>query len=175
MRGWWRWTVGPGIMASAAWSTALAAQGAPAGQGGPWSDVCSLASNEEFQQAYGVNPQIGIIPDDPTATEMVSGPHCDYTAGSITLFTKKSPSSELERLLTLAKADKQRTPVQGLGQRAFFTVIYPDDKYRRAGLLAVFVGPRIMAVTMDAHEGKPADATRPGLESLAKLVLPRLK
>jgi hypothetical protein len=137
--------------------------------------VCSLATNEEFQQAYGVDPRIGIIPDEPTATEMVWGPHCDYTAGSITLFTKKSPSAELDRVLEMSKADKQRVPVQGLGDRAFFTVIYPDDKYRRAGLLAVFVGTRIVAITMDAHEAKPAEATRPKLEGLAKLVLPRLR
>ena len=78
-------------------------------------------------------------------------------------------------MLGLAKASKQRVPVQGLGDRAFFTVIYPDDKYRRAGLLAVFVGPRIVSFTMDAHEGKPAEETQPKLEGLAKLALPRLK
>ncbi len=162
------WRVGIALMASIVCSTELTAQG-------DWTDACSLASNEEFQRAYGVNPQIGIIPNTPEQTEMVWGPHCDYTAGSITFFTKKTPSSELDRVLGLAKASKQRVPVQGLGDRAFFTIIYPDDKYRRAGLLAVFVGPRIVSFTMDAHEGKPAEETQPKLEGLAKLALPRLK
>jgi hypothetical protein len=154
-------------MASMVCSTALTAQAAP--------DPCSLASNEEFQRAYEVDPRIGIIPDVPTKTEMVWGPHCDYQSGSITLFTKKTPSAELERVLGLAKAGKQRAPVQGLGQRAFYTVIYPGDEYREQGFLAVFLGPRIVTFGMDAHHDEAVEATRPRLEGLAKLVLPRLK
>ena len=106
---------------------------------------------------------------------MVWGPHCDYSGGSIDLFTKKSPPEELERVLTLTKAEKQRAPVPGLGQKAFFTVVYPDGQYRRAGLLAVFAGPKILTITMNAHQDKVAAETRPRLESLAKLVLSRLK
>jgi hypothetical protein len=162
------------MMASAVCATALTAQDATSG-GGPASDVCSLASNAEFQQAHGVDPRIGIIPDDPVATEMVWGPHCDYTDGSIDLFTKQSPGAELERVLALTKAEKRRDPVEGLGQRAFYTVISPDDKYRRRGFLAVFVGPRIVTFSMDQEQGEAAEATRPKLERLAKLVLPRVK
>ena len=175
MRGWLRWTVLRGIMASALCSTALSAQATPAGQGGAASDVCSLASEEEFQRAHGINPQIGIIPNEPTATEMVWGPHCDYSDGSIDLFTKKSPGDELERVLGLTKASKQRTAVQGLGERAFFTEIYPEDEYRRRGFLAVFLGPRIVTFSMDPQGDEPLAATRPKLEQLAKLVLPRVK
>ena len=98
---------------------------------------------------------------------MVWGPHCDYSPGSITLFTEKTPSAELERVLGLTKAIKQRDPVQGLGQRAFFTVIYPDDQYRRQGLLAVFMGPRIVTLSMDPIRRRdarvdPAEARGPG-------------
>jgi hypothetical protein len=159
-------------MASAVGSTALAAQ-APAG-GGSWTNACGLSSNEEFQTVYEVDPRIGIIPDDPVQTEMVWGPHCDYQGGAITLYTKKTPSAELDRVLGLVKATT-RVPVQGLGQRAFYTVIYPGDKYREQGLLAVFLGPRIVTFNMDAHHDEPTDATRPRLEKLAKLVVPRLK
>jgi hypothetical protein len=162
------------MMASAVWSTALSAQAAPAAGGGS-DDVCSLATSEEFQKAHGVNLAIGIIPDPPVATEMVWGPHCDYSDGSIDLFTKKTPSSELDRVLTLTKGGKERAPVQGLGQRAFFTTIYPDDQYRRRGFLAVFIGPRIVTLSMDPVSDEPLETTRPKLESLAKLVLPRLK
>ena len=97
MRGWWKWMVVPGMLAGVVCATTLTAQAAPAAG----SEVCSLATNEEFQKAHGVNPAIGIIPDTPQATEMVWGPHCDYSGGSIDLFTKKSPSAELERVLTL--------------------------------------------------------------------------
>jgi len=68
-----------------------------------------------------------------------------------------------------------RQPVSGLGQRAFFTVIYPDDENRRRGFLAVYAGPRIVTFSMDAHANESIEATRPRLESLARLVLPRLK
>lgn len=173
MRGWWRWTVGHG-MASALYAANAAAQ-APAAGADPWSNVCALATSTEFQQVYGIDPRIGILPDDPTPTEMVWGPHCDYADGSIDLFTKQSPGKELERVLGLMKAEKRRDPVEGLGQRAFFTAIYPDDQYRRRGLLAVFLGPRIVTFSMDGRDGEPLDATRPKLERLARLVLPRLE
>jgi hypothetical protein len=175
MRECWRWMVGPAMMASALYSATLTAQAAPPGGGNSGSGVCSLATSEEFQRAHGINPQIGLLPDDPVATEMVWGPHCDYADGSIDLFTKKTPSAELDRVLTLTKGGKQRVPVQGLGQRAFFTDIYPDDQYRRRGLLAVFLGPRIVTISMDVDEGQTIKSTRPKLEGLAKLVLPRLK
>ena len=170
MRGWWRWTVVPGMLASVARTTPLTAQAAPAAG----SDVCSLATDEEFQKAHGLGPA-GILPETRQATEMTWGPHCDYSDGSIDLFIRKSPSAELERVLTLTKGGEQRTPVQGLGQRAFFTTIYPDDKYRRRGLLAVFLGPRIVSFSMDPEGDEPLEATRPKLEGLAKLVLPRVK
>ena len=166
MRGWWKWTVGPALMAGTVGIGPLTAQAAP--------DPCSLASNEEFQRAYEFDPRIGILPDVPTTTEMAWGPHCDYQSGSITLFTKRSPGAELDRVLGITKA-KQRVPVQGLGERAFYTVIYPGDEYREQGFLAVFLGPRIVTFSMDAHNDEPVDATRPRLERLAKLVVPRIK
>ena len=120
MSGRWRWRIGPALTASIVCSTGLAAQAS-------WTNACSVLTSEEFQRAYGINPQIGIMPDDPTQTEMGVGPHCDISRGSITLFTKQSPSAGLDGMLKAAKADK-RVPVQGLGDKAFFTIIYPDDK-----------------------------------------------
>jgi hypothetical protein len=163
------------MAASAVCSTALSAQAAPAGIGESKSDVCSLASDAEFQEINGIDPRIGIIPNDPTPTDMVWGPHCDYSDGSIDLFTKKTPSAELDRVLELTKGGKERVPVEGLGERAFFTTIYPGDKYRQRGFLAVFLGPRIVTFSMDPYRDEPLEATRPKLERLANLVLPRLE
>ena len=169
MRGLRRWTIGTGILVSAVCPTGLAAQAAAA------SDVCLLATDAEFQQAQGINPAIGLIPSDPPfLTEMVWGPHCDYSPGSIDLFSKKSPEAELERVLKLTEGGKQRAPVQGLGRPAFFTTVYPDDKYRRRGLVAITLGDQILAISMDPKGDEPLEATRPRLEGLAKLVLPRL-
>jgi len=159
------------LIAGAVWSTVVVAQGAPAG--GSASDVCSLATNAEFQKAQGVNPQIGIIPDDPEATKTVWGSHCDYSTGAIDLFAEKTANAELERVLGLMKAGK-RDPVQGLGDRAFFTVIYPGDEYRQRGFLAVFKGPKLVAVSLDPGGKDTPESTRPKLEGLTKLVLSRL-
>jgi len=169
---------GPARVAKTAMSLfacTLIAQSALAAGSGPSNDACALSTNEEFQRAYGIDPRIGLIKEAPTATDMVWGPHCDYSGGSIDLFTKQSPPAELERVLTMMKAEKQRVPVAGLGQKAFFTVIFPDDPYRRAGVLAVFAGPKILTIMMDAHQNKAPAETQPRLENLAKVVLPRLK
>jgi hypothetical protein len=136
--------------------------------------VCSLATEAEFQQAQGIDPRIGIIPNTPVATQMVWGPHCDYGPGSIDLFTEKSPPAELERVLGLMKAIKHRDPVRGLGDRAFFTIIYPDDQYRRRGVLAVFRASRIVTLSMDPRGEEAPSTTRPKLEGLAKAVLARI-
>jgi hypothetical protein len=158
------------MMATAVCPTALTAQAAAE------IDVCSLATDAEFQTAQGIDPRIGIIPGSPPVlTELVWGPHCDYTPGSIDLFNKKSPEAELERILKMSDGGKQRVPVQGFGQRAFFTTIYPEDEYRRRGLLAIYLGDRILAISMDPPGDEPLETTRSKLEGLAKLVMPRLK
>ena len=162
----WTWTIAPILIASLA-VTRLAAQ-AP-------SDACSYLTDEEFQRAYGINPQIGLIPGNPELTEMSWGQHCDYADGSVDLFTTKSPSAEMDRILGIMQAVKTRTPVQGLGDRAFFTVIYPCDKYRERGFLAVYTGSRLVSFSMDHKDGEPVATTQPKLEGLAKLALPRLK
>ena len=77
--------------------------------------------------------------------------------------------------MRIMEMDGRCAPVQGLGDRAFFTTVYPDDQYRRRGFLAVFLGPRIVTLSMDPQASEPLEATRPKLEALAKLVLPRLK
>jgi hypothetical protein len=170
MRGWWKWAVAPGVLATAVSPAGLTAQAAAE------FDVCLLATDAEFQTAQGIDPRIGMIPaDPPVLTEMTWGPHCDYTPGSIDLFDKKSPEAELDRVLELTKGGKQRDPVQGFGQRAFFTTVYPEDKYRRRGLLAIHLGDRILAISMDPKGDEPLETTRPKLEGLAKLVMPRLK
>ena len=175
MRGRVRPRAGIGLIAGAVWSTALGAQAAPADKGGSASNVCALATDAEFQEAQGINPAIGLIPNDPEATQMVWGPHCDYSTGAIDLFTEKAPSAQLEHVLDVAKAVKKRDPVQGLGDRAFFTVIYPGDQYRERGFLAVFQGSRIVTLSLDPKANDAPETTRPKLEGLTKLVLSRLK
>ena len=174
MRGRWLWKVGSGRMAGVACTLVFVAR-ALAAQAPASIDPCSLATSEEFQRAYGVDPRIGILPSTPELTQMRWGPHCDFSDGSIDVFTTKMPTAELDRVLELTKAAKQRTPVTGLGKRAFFTEVYPDDQYRHRGLLAIDTGSHLIAISMDVRQGEPGETTRPKLEGLAKLVLPRLQ
>ena len=154
----------------------LMMQAGPGAQRASGQNVCALATSAEFSQAYEDKSGVPDISSDPMATDMSWGPHCDYEGGSIDLFQTKPPGEELERVLGLMEAGKQpRVPVAGLGQRAFFTVIYPGDENRRRGFLAVYAGPRIVVFSMDAQANEAIEATRPRLERLAKLVLPRVK
>ena len=136
-------------------------------------DACTLASNAEVSQASGEKPEIAKYWSAPVSSS--GGSHCDYDGGSIRVYQGKAAAANFESTLWAFGADKApKTPVAGLGDRAFFLIPYPDDQYKRLGLLAVYAGPRVLQLTFDAHGQEPIEATRPRLEALAKLVLPRI-
>jgi hypothetical protein len=151
---------------------------APAASGGAATgtaplDACLLATSAEFSQIAEEKPELAKFASAPTTS--FGGAHCDYDGGSIRVYQGKAPAAALEGTLTAFKADKQpRVAVAGIGDKAFFMIPNPDDQYNRIGLLAVYAGPRVVQLTMDAHGQEPITATRPRLERLARLVLPRL-
>ena len=157
-------------MRAAPGSTATAPSGG--GKGGAPLDACTLASNAEVSQIAEERPEIAKFWSAPTAS--FGGSHCDYDGGSIRVYQGKAPAAVLEATLKNFDAKASRVPVQGLGDKAFFMVPYPNDPYKRLGLLAVYAGPRVVQLTLDANGNEPIDATRPRLEKLARLVLPRL-
>jgi hypothetical protein len=137
-------------------------------------DACLLATNAEVGQVAEEKPEFAKYWEAPAAS--LGGAHCDYGGGSIRVYQGKAPAAALETTLKNFKADKQpRVPVAGLGDKAFFMIPLPDNKYNRLGLLAVYAGPRVLQLTLDAHGDEPIEATRPRLERLARLVLPRLR
>jgi hypothetical protein len=148
----------------------------PAGAGGAGSsaaslDACTLATNAEFSQIAEERPEIAKFWSAPTAS--FGGSHCDYDGGSIRVY---QGAAALESTLKNFAAGKApRVPVQGIGDKAFFMIPYPNDQYKRLGLLAVYAGPRVVQLTLDAQGKEPIEATRPRLEKLARLVLPRLR
>lgn len=145
-----------------------------AGSGSASLDACMLATNAEVGRISEVKPELARLWSAPTAS--FGGSHCDYGGGSIRIYHGKSPAAGLEGTLKAFKADKQpRIPVQGIGDKAFFMIPKPDDEYTRLGLLAVYAGPRVLQLTLDAHGDEPIEKTRPRLERLARLVLPRLR
>ena len=144
-----------------------------AGSAGTRLDACTLATNAEVARIAEERPDIAQYWSAPVAS--FGGSHCDYDGGSIRVYQGGSAAADFEGTLRAVGADKApRTPVSGIGDRAYFLIPYPDDPYKRLGLLAVHTGPRVVQLTFDAKGGEPIEATRPRLERLAQLVLPRL-
>ena len=146
---------------------------APGGSTAASFDACMLATNAEVGEAAEAT---GFVQYWPAPATSLGGAHCDYGGGSIRVYQGKAFPAGLEATLKTYKADKEpRIPVQGLGDKAFFMIPAPNDKYNRLGLLAVYAGPKILQLTLDTNGDEPITATRPRLERLAKLVLPRLR
>ncbi len=159
----------------------LAMQAAPgtasasaAGTNSALLDACLLATNAEVAEIAEVRPDLAKYWQAPTAS--FGGSHCDYDGGSIRVYQGKAAAAALESNLKNFKADQAaKVPVGGIGDKAFFMDPYPDDKYKRIGFLAVYAGPRVLQLTLDPNGDEPTEATRPRLEKLARLVLPRLR
>ena len=146
---------------------------ASAGGGASALDACTLATNAEVSQAAEVRPEIAKYWSAPVAS--FGNSHCDYDGGSIRVYQGKAAAANFESTLKAFGAGKApRTPVAGIGDRAYFLIPYPDDEYKRLGLLAVHSGSTVVQFILDAHGTEPIEATRPRLERLARLVVPRL-
>lgn len=151
----------------------LAMRSTPAGKAASF-DACQLASNAEVTRIAEVPPDFAQFWSPPVASS--GGMHCDYDGGSIRVFEGKAAGAAHESMLKASKADKQpRVPVGGIGDKAFFMIPMPNDKYNRIGLLAVYAGPRVVQLTLDSQGDEPIEKTKPRLERLARLVLPRIK
>lgn len=136
-------------------------------------DACALATNAEVARIAEERPEIAQYWSAPVSS--FGGSHCDYDGGSIRVYQGRSAAADFAGTLQAFGADQApRTPVSGIGDRAYFLIPYPDDPYKRLGLLAVHTGPRVVQLIFDAKGGEPIEATRPRLERLAQLVLPRL-
>ncbi len=158
---------GPGAGGGAASASAGGAGSAPI-------DACTLATNAEVAEAAEERPEIAQYWSAPVAS--FGNSHCDYDGGSIRVYRGKAAAASFESTLKAFGAEKApRTPVSGLGDRAYFLIPYPNDPYKRLGLLAVHQGPDVLQFTFDARGDEPIEATRPRLEQLARLVLPRVQ
>ena len=158
---------GPGAGGEAATASA-------AGSGSASLDACTLATNAEVAAAAEERPEIAQYWSAPVAS--FGNSHCDYDGGSIRVYQGKNAAANFESTLKAFGAEKApRTPVSGLGDRAYFLIPYPNDPYKRLGLLAVHSGPNVVQFIFDARGEEPIEATRPRLEKLARLVLPRLQ
>ena len=152
----------------------LAMRSAPSGKSTASFDACLLATNAEFSQIAEERPEIAKHWSAPEASS--GGTNCQYDGGSIQVYHGKAAGDALESMLKAFEADKlPRVPVNGIGDKAFFMIPKPNDQYNRLGLLAVYAGPRVVQLILDAQGDEAIEATKPRLERLARLVLPRLR
>jgi len=136
-------------------------------------DACLLATNAEVSRIAEEKPEFAAMWSAPMTA--YGGAHCQYGGGTIRVYQGKGPAAALEGMLKAFKADQEpRVPVPGLGDKAFFMIPKPNDRYNRFGLLAVYAGPRVLQLTLDARGEEPITATQPRLVRFAQLVLPRL-
>jgi hypothetical protein len=174
MLGTYRWSVFP-LAALALYGLAapLAAQSPAGSAAAPGPDACALATNAEVKEVSGADPRFTRFWQEP---EPLGSSRCEYSGGSLEVYRGRTAPADFEGTLKNFKVDKEpRVPVQGIGDRAFFMIPKPGDEYQRIGLLAVYAGPRVVVLTLEANKDEPLDATRPRLERFAKLVLPRIR
>lgn len=147
---------------------------APGGAATPPIDACTFATNAEVASAAEERPEIAQYWSAPVAS--FGGQHCDYDGGSIRIYQGASAAANFDATLKAFGAENApKTPVSGIGDRAVFIIPYRDDPYRRLGLLAVYAGSNVVQLTLDARGSEPIEATRPRLERLARIVVPRVQ
>ncbi|MGE0443319.1 MAG: hypothetical protein AB7L66_17105 [Gemmatimonadales bacterium] len=136
-------------------------------------DACALATKEEVARIAAIPAQFAQNLSVPES--QLDGWRCEFDGGSIQVYRGKSAEADFADMLKRMKVGHEpRTAVSGLGDRAFFMIPYPNDKYRRLGLLAVYQGSTILQLTIDANTGEELTVTKPRLQTLARLTLPRL-
>lgn len=151
----------------------LAMRSTPAGNSTAAFDACLLATNAELSEIAEEDPAIAKHWSAPEASS--GGTNCQYDGGSIRVYRGKRAGDAVESMLKAVKADKlPRVPVDGIGDKAFFIIPKPNDEYNRFGMLAVYDGPRVLQLILDAQRDESIEATKPRLARLARLVLPRL-
>lgn len=132
--------------------------------------ACSLITRADVKKATGRDQFV-----DPEAAGQ-GGWICNVGSGELKVYSGPKSSEAWESTLKGFKKDKEpQVPAPGFGEHAYFLYPKPDNKYQgNIGVLVVKSGNHTLVLSLDAAEGKPAESTRPALESLMKTILARL-
>jgi hypothetical protein len=124
------------------------------------TNACSLLSSEEV--ASHITRGRSDIGEPPTATSHSGGKGfiCQYNHGQVGLWKAPNAEQNLEVFMKAWKADNaKRTPVSGVGDRAWIAFPVPENKYKdRVAFLVAHVGQQVVTVALFAHDGQ-ADGT----------------
>jgi hypothetical protein len=166
-------------VASASRASAQAASAKKAGVAeAKSSKACTLLTEAE-QAKYIARGQK--IYDGPTAFTVGggagSGCSWDGDRGQIIIYSGPNAEQGLEGLIAAFKQqDVPRQAVSGVGDKAWVIYPKPANQYQaRAGFMGVKTGDQMLAISLEADDGKPQESVLPDLVALAKLVVSRVK
>ncbi len=138
-------------------------------------DVCGLVSHDEVKK-LSEDPMVKFW-TEPEVVQVTSGSGCQYSGGIIYLFSGSKSEANWNAFLKSWNQDAQpRTPLSGIGDRAYLMYEKPRNKYAgRHAVVVAAVGQQTVAVALEANGEEPVEKVRPRVEALAKLVVSKLR
>lgn len=139
--------------------------------------ACTLLTEAEQTKYIARGEKIYNGPDAFTVGGGGSGCAWDGDRGQIIIYSGSNAEQGLDRLIAAFDQDNvPKQPVSGVGDKAWVIYPKPRNQYQaRAGFLGVKVGDQMVAISLEADDGKPTESVLPDLVALAKLVVSRLR
>jgi hypothetical protein len=136
-------------------------------------DACPLLAAGELERVAARR-----LYGDPEPIALGGGAACDYGGGTaqLLLFAGADAPTRLDGFLrAFGQQDAPKHAVAEFGPGAYAVYPKPQNAYQdTVGLLVVPARHHLLAITLAAAEGEPAESTLPGLTALARLVVARL-
>jgi hypothetical protein len=133
-------------------------------------NACSLLSRAEVDKVTGRKSYVD-------ATPFNGGAGCSFENGQVMIFRGNDAEAQWEMTVKGFGQEKApRTPIAGLGEKAY--AFYPPakNKYQDTGAFVVVKkGNAIIAVSVNSPEGQSPQSVHPQALELAKLVFSRLQ
>jgi hypothetical protein len=101
----------------------------------------------------------------------------DGDRGQIIIYSGPNAEQGLDGLIAAFKQQAvPKQPVSGVGDKAWVMYPKPANQYQaRVGFMGVKTGDQMLAISLEADDGKPQESVLPDLVALAKLVVSRVK
>lgn len=139
---------------------------------------CTLLTDDEQKKYIARGQQIYSGPDAFTLGGGAgSGCSWDGDRGQIIIYSGPRAEQGLDGLISAFNQDKvPKQPVAGVGDKAWVIYPKPRNQYQaRVGFLGVKTGDHMVAISLEADDGKPTESVLPDLVALGKLVVSKLQ
>jgi hypothetical protein len=141
------------------------------------SKACTLLTDAEQQKYIARGQKIYSGPDAFNLGGGGTGCSWDGDHGQIIIYSGPRAEQALDGLVAAFNQEKvPKQPVAGVGDKAWVMYPKPRSKYQaRVGFLGVKAGNDMVAISLEADDGKPTESVLPDLVALGKLVVSKLK